>query len=64
MPRKYDKKTVRKIPYQIIGKELLDAQKDNIATPNPDVTLIEKEITRRLKRLFDFDSKKNKRKRK
>lgn len=42
------KRAVKQIPSNLIAKELLIAQQGNIAKPNPDVTLIQNEITRRL----------------
>ena len=47
--KKYNEQTVKLIPDQEIVKELLEAQKDNIAAGNSDVSLITDEINRRLK---------------
>lgn len=47
---KYTDASVRDIPGNEIAKELLTAQQENIARPNPDVPKISNEISRRLTR--------------
>lgn len=48
---KYTPDTVKNIPDHKLGEELLESQKENIASANPDVALILTEITHRFAQL-------------